>query len=678
MKDYVRKMRNPAQRYLLADYETRSEVDLRAGGSYEYAAHPSTEILCLAWRWAERRDLLETKTTCVSLFDDPPELEEFARALSDPETIVVAHNSGFENVITHHVLRRWTDSRGRALSFPDVPIERWLCTASLAAALALPRALEGAGQAMGLDVKKDMDGRRLLLRMCKPRRETKHDKSRWHAPEEAVTRLMAYCATDVAAETELFLKLPPLNPLEREVWELDQRVNLRGFQVDRDLVTMAVPLIEQEGAELNAELCRLTDGAVERVTQVARCLAWLEGQGVFVPDLTAQTVSDALKAGLATGAPQRVLEIRQALAKSSTAKYEAFIHRSGTDGRCRDNLLYHGASTGRWSGVGVQPQNFPRGTIKDTEPAIRAIKSGDLELVRLLYGNPMNVFANCLRGAIVARPGAELFCADYAAIEARVVFWLANHTAGLEGFRNGTPFYEQMAARIYDLPIEDVKNPSPERDLGKRSFLGNQYGQGAKRFRESSAEQGQEITEELAKTAVDVYREMHRPVVLLWGIYERIALAAVSEPGRRFSTHYTTWFMQGRFLFAELPSGRRLAYADPVIRQTMTSWGEMRPTLHHMGIDQKTKQWVLQPKWGGVWVENITSAIARDLLVAAMLRTEAAGYETVLSVHDELLAEREKGQGSVKEFQDLMMVLPPWAEGLPVKAVGFSANRYRK
>lgn len=668
--------------YLIFDWETRSHVDLKKSGAYVYAKDPTSEILCVAYRLGTRETLRQVKTRAFSPLLGPvgqaPEYGDFITALLDPEVMLTAHNAYFERVITEHVFAGRLLGNHRNLAAAISKPSRWLCTASLAAALALPRSLEGAGSALGLKVQKDMDGRKLLLKMCKPRKATKTRAVGWHETPDDLAKLMAYCVRDVDVETELFLRLPPLNTTERKVWELDQTINLRGFEVDRDLVATVLDLVAEESVALDAETATLTGGTVRTTKQRDATLEFLQSESVFLPDLTAKTVDDALAEGVATGKAKRLLEIRQSMSKSSTAKFEAFERRSIGDGRCRDNLLYHGASTGRFAGQGVQIQNLPRPHIKDTNQAAEIIREGDLELVRLLYGNPMAVFSSCARSVIVAPKGKTFYCADYASIEVRTLFWAANHEAGLRAFYKNAPMYEEMAASIYGIDVGSVNHT--QRQLGKKVVLGSGYGLGFRKFHQSCRDDGLEISEDVARASIDTYRRVHSPVVKLWSNLERAAIAATLNPGKRYTINRTAWFVSGKFLYCELPSGRRLAYYGPEVKQELPKWGgdEKRPVLYHWGSNPTTKQWEFSGTYGGRLTENVASAIARDLMAEAMLRVETKGYQVVLSVHDELLAECDEGKGSVEGFENLMSELPPWAKGLPVKAAGWSGGRYKK
>lgn len=360
-----------SQRYLLLDYETRSEIDLGDVGGYEYANHPSTQIICLAWCLGTRETLKSTPIHCWSplIHFDTPGLQSEAyqgllKALRDPDIIMVSHNAFFEQVITRFVFVRETGNR----DLDNLPVSRWLCTAALCSVLALPRALEGAGKVLGLGTQKDMEGRKLLLKMCKPRKATKKRPAGWHEPREDIERLMKYCVTDIVVERDVFLLLPPLTPTERQVWELDQEMNLRGFEVDRDLVLTVLDMVDVELTNLDQETVELTAGALSTTRKIAAFKEHLQAvEQCFLPNLQAKTITDAIDAGMVEGKACRLLEIRQAVSKSSTKKYFAAELRTITDGRCRDNVMYSGASTGRWSGLGLQPHNLPKSHLKPSE-----------------------------------------------------------------------------------------------------------------------------------------------------------------------------------------------------------------------------------------------------------------------------------------------------------------------
>lgn len=660
------------KRFCILDFETRSEVDIKKTGAYVYASHPSTTVMCAAWRMGTREELRgqiennEPPLWWSPVLKDSPTSFDLIDDLYSAD-IVVAHNALFEQVISTFCLG------------VSLPPERWLCTASLAAACALPRNLEGACAALKLPIQKDMEGRRLMLKFCKPRKPTKTNQDKWHDGADGFRRIVEYCKTDVDAETLLFLKLPPLSPTERKIWLLDQKINLRGFNTDQKLVNTALKLIDEETKAMDERTQVITKGEIRSTTQRDRLLKYLKHwHDLELPDLTAKVVADTLKDGQTIDDEAvELLQIRQAVSKTSTKKFEAFKNRACLDGRVRDMLVYHAASTGRWGGAGVQPQNFPRGSIADTALASQFIHAGDLELLRLLYGQPMDVFSSCLRSVIIASEGKELFCADYAAIEARALFWTAGHTEGVKAFAEDMPIYEIMAQLIYRVKhLEDVTKD--QRFVGKQTILGAGYGMGWKKFVDQCEKFGVQIAPDVAKLAIDTYRETHHPVPALWRALEKAAIMATLHPGNVFRTDKTKWWTDRGFLWCELPSKRKLAFYGPGIKHVDTPWGEKRPALYHWGVDGISKKWVYAGTYGGKLTENVVSAIARDLMAEAMLRLEAQGYGIVLSVHDELLAERDRGTGRLDEFEKLMATVPPWACGLPVKVSGWTGPRYKK
>lgn len=674
--------------YLVLDYETRSIAPLKKTGAHEYATHAWTRILCAAWRIGTRDSLRSAPTKSWSPFLDGAIVpQELVEALADPDVTIVAHNALFEQVITRHVLTRYTIGPKKKEIIKNLPPARWECTAALAAALALPRKLEGAAMALGLVSQKDIIGHKLMLKYCKPRKPTKKNKNIWHNSAAELRRIVEYCVKDVDTEVELFLASPSLTALERKVWELDQKINLRGFKIDRQLVDTILKMVEEETGNLNRETDEMTLGALASTAQRDGVLEFLEREGVRLPNLQAKTVSDAIASGMVAGEAKRILEIRQAISKTSTAKYKAMEMRSRTDGIVRDILLYWGASTGRWGGMGVQPQNFPRGIQGlDAWGAVEVLRTGDLELVRLLYGDPMTLFASCLRAMIVARDGYEFHCADYVAIETHVLFWIARHEEGLRALRARRDLYKEMAADIYGLPLDKIAKESRERFVGKESVLGCGYQMAGPTFRKNCIKKGVEISEDMAKLAVSKYRQKHSPVVKTWSNLERAAIAAVKNKGKRYSINRTTWYVKGRFLYCELPSGRCLAYYGPAVR-TVVKWDEEKEALHHWGMNNYTRKWEFAPTYGGKLTENVVQAIARDFMAEAMLRLEEHGFDVVLSVHDELLSEAPKGKFDPTApigthfdgvYSRLMTQNPAWGADCPIRVEGWKGPRYKK
>jgi DNA polymerase len=744
------------------DFETRSACDILKEGAWKYSQHPTTQLMCLyvrlphwpaarGWHPAyprlgipeEGRDVLDDLFVWLALGG-----------------LIEAHNAFFERSI-------WTNICVARYGWPAVPEEAWRCSAAKASAHSLPRSLGAACAALGLEVQKDNEGRRIMLKVCKPRKPKKAEAALikaweesadldayrqlsdlgydfehgllWHEDPEELGKLFSYCGTDVDSEHGLSAVLPDLSPLESRIWAMDQAMNLRGVRVDVKMAKTALRIVDRETARLNRELEAITGGAVEKASQRSGVKLWLASQGVDLPDTQGPTLDTFLaKPGLRADL-HRVIKIVREVNRTSTAKYKACLAYAAADGRIRDMMMYHGASTGRWSGKGLQPHNFPRGTIKDMELACSTILTGEIEIIRALYGEAIGLLSEALRGLIMASEGRDLIVADYAAIEARVVMWLAGEEEALEVFRSGDCIYCDMATGIYGYKVIKGKHPD-ERQLGKQAILGLGFGMGFVTFlltcrkykitfteeqcrrivgpkwaelaayldkyywperqegaaansRKVGAQRRVRLTKNdlvfdevkhelvLMKHIVDVYRAKYASVAQMWEDVEAAAVAAVRSPGREVRSELgrVTFRVEGRFLKCYLPSGRALHYCDPRLVLKKTPWGSEKPVLLFMGVDALSKQWCVQDTYGGKLVENITQATARDLMAEAMLEADESGiYDVILSVHDELIAEVDEGVGSVDEFEELMSRTPGWAAGCPVAAEGWRGKRYRK
>jgi DNA polymerase bacteriophage-type len=672
---------------LLIDFETRSRADLPSVGQHIYARHESTEVICIGWKVIGEKENNIVTMPQVYLDDGT---DDFKYAVKHSR-YVIAHNAAFEQAIWKHTLLT-TTNLGAAL--PPLPVEKWVCTLSLASIMGLPRGLEKAANALGLDVKKDMEGRKLLLQMCKPRRPIQNIGKwlEWIESDDALKRLYEYCRTDLEVEEKLYMKLTPYKPFtrhERSLWCLDQSINQRGFAIDLPLVKRTLELIKHEESELTSDLQKKTFGWVKTSKQVKNMRDFLKDQGLDLPDLQKKTVNDAVatieKQGIKNNNVIDVLKIRQSLSMSSTSKYESFLDRvDPLDGRVRDNLLFHGASTGRWTGTGVQPQNFPRGNVKITKDTIEDLKHESIEMLRLLYGRPMELFSSSLRGMITASEGHELFCADFASIEARVLLWVAGDVQGLKEYEQGLDTYITMASTIFKKPAGEILKEyqsegfSTDRQLGKKVILACGYQMGVKKFIQSCKDEGLDVPESVATIAHAAFKEKYPLVPKVWFNYERAAILAVQNKGKKVTINKVSWYVQGDFLFAELPSGRRLAYYGPELRNEPTPWGDERPKLYVWTVDSKTKQWVERAVYGGLLTENIVQAISRDCMAEAMVRCESHGYKCLITVHDENLTEREIGQGSLDEFKKLMSKRPTWGQDIPLKVSAWSGFRYKK
>lgn len=703
------------------DFETRSACSIKDCGSWRYSLDPTTQVMCLAFRlpnWeAGRTALWHPAFQHLGIEESNcPELEELFDWIKEGK-LVEAHNCWFERGI-------WTNICVPKLGWPEVGHRQWRCSAAKAAAHSLPRSLDGCTLALDLRTKKDVEGAKVMKKMAKPRKprvaEVKSFVAQqdgvpaikqcvvttvatdtgwkasvswdggerdfslpfyWHESVEMIERLCAYCRKDVLAEEAVSHRLRDLSAKETEMYLMDQAINQRGFQLDREGIEAALEVVNGIFSDLNKELVELTGGRVEKATQRARMIQWFNEMGLPLEDTQGSTLDGWLKREDLEADVRRGLELVRALGRSSTAKFVAAENWASPGAwRVHGGLLYHGAGTGRWSGSGVQPHNFPRGSIKDMDFAWEVIKTKDVAFMEMMYGDVMTLLSHALRGMIVPTPGRKLMVADYAAIEARVVLWLAGDEDALNIFRRNECIYMAMATEIYGRPITDKVKQADERQMGKQAVLGLGYQMGAKKFQATLAEKwGIFIELDFAQQIVDTYREKFWRIKKMWWDQEAAAIAAVRHPGRTFRCGKVFWRSFDGFLHCKLPSGRLLGYSEPRIFKKKTPWGEERDCLTYMGVDPYTKKWRRQDTYGGMLVENITQAVARDLMADAMLRCHEEGmYDVILSVHDELIAECDEGVGSVKDFETVMAHVPDWAAGCPVSAEGWTGYRYKK
>jgi DNA polymerase len=572
-----------------------------------------------------------------------------------------------------------------------IPVERWHCTAAMARSIGIPGSLEGAGAALGLKAQKDKEGHKLMLKLSKPKRPSKSDPSTRHTDPELIRRLAEYCVRDVDAETELFLKLPSLHPKERRFWVLNQKMNLRGFPVDRKLAKGALKLIAYETAKFEKQMHAITSGAVNSARQRDAVLKYMRREGMVLPNLRAQTVREALERGeFPTERAKTILEIRDAIGRSSTAKYRAFEIRSRHDGRARDNTVFFGAHTGRDAGAGLQPQNLFKRVMGQDEVnlGLELMRREDRHAIEALFEKPMDLYASALRGCIIASPEHVLEVGDFATIEVRVLFWLAGHQKGLDALASGRDLYCEMAGRIFRCDPEKIRKLYKaedtdgifKRQLGKQTVLGGGFGIGVngEKFQATCKQYDMDIEIELAKRAVRAYREEHPRIPVFWTNIERAAVMACQNPGKRYKLGFLIWERQGDFLTCTLPIGRKLSYYKPKLELVRTPYGD-KPRLSYLGLRSPSKTFGRISTWGGKLTENCVQAIARDLLYEVLLRLEESGKRApVLAVHDEIVAERKKEACSLSEFINTMAKAPEWAKGLPVKVEGWCEERYRK
>lgn len=421
-----------------------------------------------------------------------------------------------------------------------------------------------------------------------------------------------------------------------------------------------------------------TDGAVKSGQQNAALQKWVIEKGYDIKDVTAETVSRLLAHDDLTDRVRRVLEIRRDLAKSSIAKYVAMEKRTEADGRIRGSHLYHGASTGRWTGRGVQFQNVPRGDLSegDVEEAIAAIRARDADLLGCLFPSVPVALSSCLRSMVRAPEGKKLIVVDFAQIEARVLCWLAGQTDVLKQFMRGEDVYVGLASRIYNVPQDQVTKD--QRFVGKVATLGLGYGMGAPKFRATLDKYGMQVDQEFAQKVVDVYRDANGRVKRFWYRLEECAVESMARRQRSVRCGRLRFLRQRNWMDVILPSGRTLTYISPQLEDVDTPWGETKPQLTYLSENSMSHKWQRTKTYGGKIAENVTQAIARDFLVGAMQRAEEAGYEVIFHVHDELVVEVDQDFGSIEELEKIITVVPEWGQNCPIAAEGFEAERYRK
>ncbi len=659
---------------LSLDWETRSTVNLPITGPYVYAMHPDTDIILCAWA-----------------FDDMAEPEMWWPGDEVPQRIVDhvraggeirAHNAAFERLMWKYVA---TPRYG----WPEAKLEQFHCTAAEAAAMSLPRSLGQLAAVLKLDAQKDQSGHRLMMQMCKPRKVLDDGSIIWWEDWERKNKLAAYCRQDVRTERAAAKVIRRLDPAEREVYLATERMNDRGVQTDGALIASAIVVSKQGVDEANAKLDEITDGSVAAVTQVAKIKEWLlREHAIKAEKLDKTAVRDLLDEDIPEQA-RAVIELRAGFGRSSIAKLKTMQATVCDDGRCRGMQMYHGAGTGRWTGKLIQPHNFTRGEIDNVERYIPLVLEANHDKIALMEP-PVTVIMSLLRAMLTARAGFELMVSDFAAIEARVLNWLAGQQDMIDLFfkydaaspqdkPNFDP-YRVNAARLWNMPLDEVQK-FPHRMTGKFQELGCGFGMGHKKAVESAytAQYGfLELTLERSKEIVDSYRHTHQKVVEYWNDCNDAAMSAVQNPGAVFKVGKVKFIKAGAYLYIILPSGRPLAYAAPRIAPRKTPWGEMRDSVIFWGVHPITGQWAEMGLYGGLIVENIVQGVARDLLAAATLRLEAKGYTPILLVHDEIVSEVPEGFGSVHEHEQLMSALPEWAAGCPVAAEGWRGFRYRK
>ena len=641
--------------YLFLDLETYSSGDIK-NGVFRYVEAQDFEILLMSYALDEGEVLVWDFTKDGS----PPWL---AGALTDPNVIKVAHNCQFERACLH-----------KAFDIYSPPVQ-WMDTMHLAAMNGLPMTLEAAGAALQLEQQKLDTGKALIRYFCKPCAPTKANGGRTrnlseHAPEKWEL-FKEYNRRDTEAEREIFTRLrdTKLTPTERRVECLDARINERGVLIDRTLAEQAVHMDEAFKAEHSAEMQKLT--GLENPNSVSQLKAWLAARGIQAQSLDKKSMPDLMKRAI-DPTTKRVLALRQMLGKSSTKKYTAMLNAACADGRIRGTLQYYGAArTGRWAGRIIQPQNFPQNHLDQIDKVRAIVRSGDLEGLELIYDNIPDVLSQLIRTAIVAAPGHTFLVADYHAIEAVCIAYLADEKWRLDVFAGDGKIYEASYAQAFGVPKESVKKGSPERQKGKIMELALGYGGGPGALLAFGADK-LGLNPDQLQELVDKWRAASPKITAFWSACERAAKNALRNPGRTFKLANGCAYLRDRnALRLILPSGRRLSYWG--------AWLDEENHIRFMGQNQTTRKWEKMETWGGRLVENIVQAFARDILAEAMLRLDDAGFPVVFSVHDEVIVEALE-TASVADVQRIMAQPVSWASGLDkyLSADGYATPFYKK
>ena len=641
---------------LSIDIETFSDIDLIKCGVYKYADSPAFEILLFAY------SIDDGEIHIVDLVRGEELPDEITEAIKSDTVIKTAFNAQFERVCLSKHLGILLDPSS------------WYCTAVQAAELSLPSSLADVGAALGLERQKMTEGKELIKYFCVPCKPTKSNGSRtrnmpWNAPEKWAL-FKEYCKRDVDVERQIAEKLKkyPLSKSEHDLYVLDQNINDRGVLVDLELARQAVKLNSIQTAVATEQAYTLT--GLENPNSVAQLKAWLTENGVEIDSLSKKAV--AALADETDGDIQEMLHLRLLMSKTSVKKYEAVMRSVCRDNSVRGMMRFCGASrTGRWSGQILQVQNLPQNHLPDLTLARDIVKDGDFEMLDMTFGNVPNVLSELIRTVLIPKQNHRFIVADFSAIEARVLSWLAGEQWRLDTFRNGGDIYCASASQMFRVPVEKHGVNGHLRQKGKISELACGYGGSVGALKNMGAvEMG--VPEDELQGLINDWRNANPHIVKLWTEVGNTAMKAIKEK-TIVSLGKLVFMYERGILFIRLPSGRRLSYIKPRIG-TNRFGGD---SITYMGVSA-SKKWERLETFGGKLVENIVQAIARDLLASAMMNVANAGYDIVFHVHDEIIAEVPDGQGSVDEMCMLMSINPDWADGIPLSADGYECEYYRK
>lgn len=645
---------------LSCDIETFSDVDLIRCGVYKYADSPNFEMLLFAYAVDDG----DVHIIDIAGGEELP--EEIIQAIKSDTVVKTAYNAQFERVCLSRYLKL---PEGEYLN-----PQSWYCTAVQAAELALPLSLADVGSVLGLERQKMTEGKELIKYFCVPCKPTKsngnrtrnrpcHDINKWETFKK-------YCMRDVDVERQIAdkLKMYPISDEEHRLYVLDQIINDRGVLVDSELAEQAVKLNSIQTAVAVEQAYMIT--GLENPNSVTQLKQWLKEKGVEIESLSKKSVKSL--ADETDGDVSEMLKLRLLMAKTSVKKYEAVIRSVCSDNRVHGMMRFCGANrTGRWSGNILQPQNLPQNHLPDLTLARDIVKDGDFEMLDMMFGNVPNVLSELIRTVLIPKPNHRFIVADFSAIEARVLAWIAGEQWRIDTFKNGGDIYCASASKMFKVPVEKHGVNGELRQKGKISELACGYGGSVGALKNMGAvEMG--VQENELQGLINDWRNANPHIVRFWYEVGNAAMKAIKEKTTVTLGKLVFAYERG-ILFIRLPSGRRLSYIKPRIG-TNRFGGD---SITYMGINS-AKKWDRLETFGGKLTENIVQGTARDLLANALINAANAGYDTVFHVHDEIICEVPNGYGSVDELCKLMCIKPEWADGLPLNADGFECEYYKK
>ena len=697
---------------------------LFAIGAACYSEHPDAEVLSCAY------NLKDGSGKKLWIPGDYFPIDLFGYVTGGE--LLEAWNCSFEYWV-------WMNICVPKYNWPSIRQSQFRCAMAKSRAFGLPGSLEAAGNVLNITNKKDKNGKRLLDKFSIPRNPTKADNRIRIYPKQDpqdAQLLYEYNVRDIMAESEISSLIPDLTSGELEFWQCDQAINFRGVQMDRDAIKNCLSIVEQAHKKYNSELVFLTNGQVKAASEIQRLRNWMTTQGVNVPTLDAEVVTELLSKESLPKEVRRALEIRELIGSAAVKKLYSMTNSLTSKGRIHDLFIYHSARTGRAAGTGPQPQNLPnsgpevyrcsalgcgmhfsihlsecpwcgRSSTANSKhewnstaanEAFEVIATNNLECVEYFWGDAIATISGCLRGLFVSAPGYDLICSDYSAIEAVVLAALAGEEWRMEVFKTHGKIYEMSASKITGIPFEEFNNHKNatgqhhpmRKKVGKVAELASGYQGWIGAWKQFGADQF--FNDDEIKTAILAWRDASPAIVEMWGGQQKrwqpcysglegAAVQAVISPGTKFSFRALSYIMQGDILYCQLPSGRYITYHNPRLSPSERREGTLSLSFEGWNTNPKNGPmgWIRMNTYGGKLTENVVQAVARDILAHAIVNLEKAGYPVVLHIHDEIVAETPENHGSIKEFEEIMSIVPPWAADWPIKASGgWRAKRYTK